>query len=144
MLERAVRRRDRLGYDALWIADHFLGEDRLDAVAGAARERLRARIARTLAAAPERPLTPVPREAGLSARDFRRRYLFGNRPVVLAGAAADWPAMRWTPEALAARYPADPVVLISAAQEDVEKQDFRPAETTVAGLVADMQAGRRT
>jgi jumonji domain-containing protein 7 len=47
----------------------------------------------------------VAREHALSPEDFRRRYLARGRPVVLTGIADAWPALGWSPEALAARLP---------------------------------------
>jgi hypothetical protein len=45
----------------------------------------------------------IPRVEGLSDGEFRDRYLKANRPVVIAGGAADWPAAGWTPEVLRAK-----------------------------------------
>jgi len=48
-------------------------------------------------------LTTLERRSGLSAEEFLERYYAANRPVVLAGEAADWPALaRWTPDYLRA------------------------------------------
>ena len=54
----------------------------------------------------QRSLAPaaaaIDRRAGLSGEEFLERYYATNRPVVLTGEMADWPALRrWTPEYLA-------------------------------------------
>ena len=41
----------------------------------------------------------IERRTALDRREFRARYLRARRPVVISGAAQDWPAMgRFTPE----------------------------------------------
>lgn len=42
------------------------------------------------------------RRADLAPEEFFSRYYFGNRPVVLDGLMADWPALGWTLDGLAA------------------------------------------
>lgn len=139
-----IRGRDRLLYNGLWLADHLLGEATVDRRLGACRARLKDRLRADLRAAPAEGLRPIPRVKDLSPREFRATWLWRNQPVVLEGAAAGWSAASWTPEALAARYPDDEVVLINAAPEDVDRPDFDPGRTRVAALVADMQAGKKT
>lgn len=46
-------------------------------------------------------LTTIERRSGLSTDEFLERYYAANRPVILTGEMADWPALvRWTPEYL--------------------------------------------
>jgi hypothetical protein len=47
----------------------------------------------------------VRKRKNVSQGEFMERYVRGSRPLVLAGAAADWPAMkRWSPQDLKARF----------------------------------------
>ena len=47
----------------------------------------------------------VQKRKNVSQGEFLERYVRGSRPLVLAGAAADWPAMkRWSPQDLKARF----------------------------------------
>jgi hypothetical protein len=53
----------------------------------------------------QRDLAPslivIERRSGLSSEEFLERYYATNRPVILTGEIADWPALaRWTPEYL--------------------------------------------
>jgi hypothetical protein len=45
---------------------------------------------------------PIPRVAPMSAADFQERYVARNEPVILSGAARDFPALGWTRQTLAA------------------------------------------
>jgi hypothetical protein len=55
-------------------------------------------------------LTDIERVSGLSGDRFVQDYYAVNRPVVLAGEMADWPALtRWTPEYLKAAVGARPI-----------------------------------
>ena len=52
----------------------------------------------------------IERRSGLSAGEFRRRYLHPHQPVVIRDALAAWPALtRWTPQFFQDRYPAKQV-----------------------------------
>ncbi|MGK6320244.1 cupin-like domain-containing protein [Sphingomonas sp. DT-204] len=46
----------------------------------------------------------IDRRHRLGREAFLRDYYSANRPVVITGRIEDWPAMRWTPEDLAARF----------------------------------------
>ena len=55
-------------------------------------------------------LVGIERRAGLSSEEFLERYYAANRPVILTGEMADWPALaRWTPQYLKAKVGARPV-----------------------------------
>lgn len=57
---------------------------------------------------------PLPRIAGVSQGDFRRRWVASRRPAVFAGLVSDWPAVRrWSLTFLQSEYPA---VSITTAQ----------------------------
>ena len=69
-----------------------------------------ARQARMAAGDPRAPARPgaraggIERRAGLSREEFLERYYAANRPVILTGEMADWPALtRWTPDYLEGR-----------------------------------------
>lgn len=64
---------------------------------------------------PVKPTLPIPREKNLSVEDFRRRYLAVEHPVVLVGAAREWPAFhKWTREHLKAVVAGEPVTVDKA------------------------------
>lgn len=56
------------------------------------------------------PDSAIPRKTNVSADEFRDRHYAANWPVLLAGAVADWPAVRrWSPAYLKAAVGAQPV-----------------------------------
>ncbi len=62
----------------------------------------------------QRDLAPsligIERREGLSSEEFLERYYATNRPVILTGEMAEWPALaRWTPQYLKAKVGARPV-----------------------------------
>jgi len=59
----------------------------------------------TMTAIREQTSTIIDRRDGLPNTEFARDYLKQNRPVVIGGAFADWPAARWTPEFFRQRFP---------------------------------------
>ncbi len=55
-------------------------------------------------------LTTIERRSGLSTEEFLERYYAANRPVILTGEMADWPALaRWTPDYLKTAIGARPI-----------------------------------
>src|SRR5262245_42820759 len=51
------------------------------------------------------PLTQVDRRAGLSVGEFRKKYLYPGRPVVITNAIGDWKALSlWTLDYFRSRY----------------------------------------
>jgi hypothetical protein len=60
----------------------------------------------------------VEKRAYLGRDEFMQRYCIGNRPVVLTGLAADWPALkRWSPQFLKEQF-GDVVVEIQAGRNN--------------------------
>ncbi|MBN3003485.1 cupin-like domain-containing protein [Chromobacterium alkanivorans] len=74
----------------------------------------------------------IERRKGLSKEAFDREYRAGQRPVILEGYAADWPAVRnWSFERLAQRCGDTPVVVNSYSSQ-------RSAQASFAEFVAMM------
>jgi len=69
------------------------------------------------------PLTPVERQDGLSAKDFRRKYLSKGIPVILENGAAGWPLARWSFDGFRQRYGREMIKLVQrrgvAADEEI-------------------------
>jgi ribosomal protein L16 Arg81 hydroxylase len=66
------------------------------------REWLLEFVERQRALAPA--ISVIERRAGLTTQEFLERYYAANRPVILTGEMADWPALaRWNPDYLAER-----------------------------------------
>ena len=79
----------------------------VQAEAGEARRALERRDWILEVMARQRLLAPrhqqVERVRGLSGEDFLADYYALHHPVIIEGAIDDWPALRWTPEAMAAK-----------------------------------------
>jgi lysine-specific demethylase 8 len=138
----AFRTRDRQLHNALWLADHLLGANTVDAVAGDVRRRVDARLAQAL-----RPhaggLEPVPEGDASDPAAFVRDHVEADVPVVFRGAARDWPAMRWTPRLFAERHGDEEVRLLDMAPDEIADRNYVPRVTTLADALAHLDAGNR-
>ncbi len=86
-------------------------------VALAKREWLMETLERQRDLAPR--LTIIERRSALGAEEFLERYYAVNRPVILTGEMADWPALaRWTPDYLKSVVGARPVEFQSGRSRD--------------------------
>lgn len=75
------------------------------------------RLARALAETAPDP-GAIPRRPGLSADRFYAEHYAAGRPVVLPGHAEHWPARRWTPATLAARFGDVPIAITDGRERD--------------------------
>jgi hypothetical protein len=95
---RTIPLADRFSF-ALWYALHCHANG-VEAIAQR-KDAVRARVTDRLRAQGPRAPMAVDRVRGLSPEDFKRQYVRHGRPVILEGAATDWPcARRWTFEFL--------------------------------------------
>jgi hypothetical protein len=68
----------------------------------------------------------VPTRQALSAERFYREWLGHHQPVVLKGFGADWPALDWSIDGLAAQLGDEPIeVLVGRDQADHPDRDFK-------------------
>ncbi len=133
--------RDRALYNALWLAEHCFGKTLTNAVFGGTRQALRKRIRDALDERGPGQLRPLDRRSDLDATAFHNLYVSANVPVVLAGAASNWPAASWTPQWIGENYGDDEVLLIAAGPEDIGKASTEPQFTTLAEIVRGMEHG---
>jgi hypothetical protein len=78
-------------------------------------------------------LTTIERRAGLSAEEFLERYYATNRPVILTGELADWPALvRWSPDYLKMKVGGRPVEFQGERNRDREFEMYKDAHRRVA------------
>jgi hypothetical protein len=85
---------DRLAF-GLWFALHCHFRD--SRAIAAKKNAVRGRIARRLQAQGKRPPRPIERVKDITPADFNQRYVRTGRPVLLEGAASDWPcSRRWS------------------------------------------------
>lgn len=142
---QAVRRRDLLVYDSFYMADHFLSRRLVNGVLGGVRERWRQRFLDRVRQH-DGTTREVPRVEGLTPRVFVREHLNRGRPVVLAGAARDWPCVsEWDLPFFQRRFPDERVVVLPKARTTSGFAGTREDEQVRAGtydqFIGEMVAG---
>lgn len=117
---KEVSAADRAEYNLLFVLEHYAPASRY---LRERKQRVRERVAESLRRqGPGRALA-VERVASLSPEDFRRRYLAPGIPVVIEGAARDWPlAERWSFEEFRGRYGNETIKLVQ--REGLTDDDF--------------------
>ncbi len=132
--------RDRRGRNALWVAEHLLGQRALRGPLGRARAGVEERLAQaTVGLTGER--RPVPEWSG-SAEQFVAEVLPAGEPVVLRGAASDWPAMKaWSPSFFMDRLGHEPVRLLHMNPEDAGAGHYDGVDTTMGEALARLEEG---
>ena len=110
----AIPFKDRCISNALMVADHLLSRRLAEKYVAPHRGKHLAKVRRHLEANGPGTLYPIDRRNNLSPEEFRREYLLPGIPVVLAGAAKDWPCIgKWTLDYFAAHYGDDKVTITS-------------------------------
>ncbi len=68
----------------------------------------------------------VDRRSNLSYEEFKEKYLFPRKPVIITDATAKWKASSWTPEWFKLRYPGK---VLNTDQGEMKMEDFIDAIT---------------
>lgn len=118
---------DRASYNALWMLEHILTERRIKGPLARVRRDLHTRVASRLRGG---RVDMVERRIDLTAPEFLEQYFARSVPVVLAGLARSWPAVRrWSFEWLA-NHCGDERVCIT----DYGDPDFVPLRTALSRI----------
>lgn len=118
-MEHALTPSTRRAWERLWLLDHALGRRRVDRWWPRRRQEALDRVGAELRALPPGGFQPVERRPAPDRDTFIREIVRRDRPVILAGAAAGWPAAeRWSFRFFIERYGDVPVQLINAAVGD--------------------------
>jgi hypothetical protein len=132
----------RWNYNRLWLTEHLLGARRFQAHFQSRQRQNEAALHRHYANRGKAELQQIDRRKDLDPASFRREYLRTGTPVVLEGAALDWTCtQKWTPRFFAENYGDDPVLLVNAGTEDLNRSKMRSQATTMAQVVQGMEAG---
>ncbi|MGH7616203.1 MAG: cupin-like domain-containing protein [Gemmatimonadaceae bacterium] len=144
----AVDAMQQFRFGALFAADWVLGPHRVEKLLPRRWEHLHRRLLERVSRNEPGVTYEVPRERNLTPAEFRERYFLTGKPVVLAGAAADWPAIKkWSPEFLLQRCGQDEVEVFDAhnwrVNADGEKEAVSTSERMmpVAALLENMRTG---
>ncbi len=138
---------ERVLFNGLLAAEHFLGARRVDRLTRGAPERLQQRLAARLARRGPAAFHDPDRHRNLDPQEFRERYLEPGVPVILEGAARDWEATRtWSLDFFRERY-GDARILrqdLQGFNPAGQRWDGGPADQTLGEAIAEMQAGKST
>lgn len=137
-LDMPLPTRLRDAHDLIWLLDHVLSPARVDALWPGRREANLAAIEAAFEVSGQPGgLAPIAEaEGALEAGAFWARFGRANMPVVLRGAAAQWPCMGWTPEGLAARIGHEHDLLVNLSS--AEMTDPHHVNTTEDARVSDV------
>ena len=112
--------RDRAAFNRSFLLEHYFPNSD---VVKRRREAARSRVVEQLRRQGAGKVTPVERQQGLSAKDFRRKYLSKGIPVILENGAAGWPLARWSFDGFRQRYGREMIKLVQrrgvAADEEI-------------------------
>jgi [protein]-arginine 3-hydroxylase / protease len=131
----------RRRYNRLWIADHLARTVTRRETVWTRRRLAAYETLRATALGLGARRTTVDRVEDLSPRDFKRRYLDTDTPVVLAGAGSRWPAARWTHRMIAERYGGTKVRLLRAAPNEPKGRPGEGRDASYAEIAESMEGG---
>ena len=144
----AVDALQRLKFGALFSADWMLGPKRVEKIMPKRWDELHQRLLDRVTRDEPGSTFDVPRVENMTPERFRDEYFLTGKPVVLQGAAADWPAIKkWSPEYLLQRCGQDEIAVLDAhhwrVNADGEKEAVSTSEqmSSIAALLENMKAG---
>ncbi|MBF2055533.1 MAG: cupin-like domain-containing protein [Candidatus Sericytochromatia bacterium] len=124
-------------YRQLWCKEHLLGAARAQVTE--AHAQLQQEILNAVKPRGPGQVHPIEKRKDLSLSEYKRVYLRQGIPVILQGAARQWPCVQhWNPQWLADRYGSDPLTLIDAAPSDLNAIDYQMRHTTLGELIREM------
>lgn len=144
----AVDTLERLKFGALFSADWMIGPKRVEKVMPRRWDDLNQRLLERVKRDEPGHTYDVPRVANMSPEQFRDEYFLTGKPVVLAGAAAEWPAIKkWSPEFLLQRCGQDEIAVLDAhnwrvnADGNGDVVSTSEKMTHISELLDNMKAG---
>ncbi len=136
---------ERKAFDALWFAEHVVGEKAmghplLRRSFDTTRRALRNHIGRQLAKRGPGRVLPIEERRDLGPEEFGEEYLRHARPVVLRGAAAKWECcLKWSPQWFADAYGDDAMQIIHLEQD--WNRDHKIEDSTLREVIGSMGSG---
>ena len=144
----AVDAIQRLKFGALFSADWMIGPKHVEKVMPRRWDDLHHRLLDRVTRDEPGRTFEVPRVANMTPEQFRDEYFLTGKPVVLEGAAAEWPAIRkWSPEYLLQRCGQDEIAVLDAhhwhVNADGEKEAVSTSErmSSIAELLENIKRG---
>jgi Cupin-like domain len=127
----------RMAFNAMFSADWLLGHDTVSKVLPRRWARLNHALATTASRNPEGRAIRVDRRSDLTPREFKEKYYLPGIPVVFAGAAENWPAVRkWTPDYLRAFCGSEQIPVLDGQNWKVNPERGREVVSTSENMLA--------
>lgn len=140
-----ISKADRTQYAGLWFLDHVFGRDNVNKIFSKEREKAKERLIKNVSKEGKKArVLEIERVDGknITLKEFKEKYLKEGVPVVLSGAAADWPCVKnWKPEFIADKYGDDEVSLIDASPAQMNNINYKPETTTLRDVIMTMDDG---
>lgn len=122
---------DKLAFAGMFSTDWLLGANKVEKLMPRRWEKLYDRMLQRVTDQEEGKVYAVERRRDLTPEEFRERYFRTGIPVVLEGAAANWPATKkWTPEYLAQFCGDDEVAVLDGRNWTVNRAEATEAVST--------------
>lgn len=116
-IRKNMKRSQRFEYGIYQFLDHFLGRERSYAMTEKRRRRFYSKLHETLKASGPGKIIPVERRKDLSLKEFKNHYMKKGIPVILEGAAKDWPCVKkWSLEYFKRLHGDDEIVMVDQIQ----------------------------
>jgi len=130
---RNIKPSQRFEYGIYQLADHLFGRKKLFKD----RSGFYKRLAATLKASGEGKITPLERRKDLSLEEFHNHYVRKGIPVILEGAAKDWPCVKkWSLEYFKELHGDDEILYV-----DQLKHGFPFEATTLREVINNIRSG---
>ncbi len=132
-----IKRSQHLKYGYFQILDHFFGRHFTFRLHNKSRRRLYSEIHVQLKERGEGKVLPVERRENLTEREFFKEYVRKNKPVILAGAAAEWGCCKkWSLEYFKELHGDDEIVIAGSTPDEPGYEAL-----TLAELIDNIQTG---
>jgi len=130
-LDEGVDSIERMAFGATFAADWLIGPETVGKILPKRWNSIHERMLTKMAGSAEGKVYQVDRRHDLTPEEFRERYFLTGLPVVLAGAAAEWPAVKkWTPEYLLEKYGHDRIEVLDGQNWTVSPRESQDVVST--------------
>ncbi len=133
---------DRYLTNSLLLLDHVFGPSRVDTLFRDTKTRVQNRITRELSKKGKGQRFPVERTGRLTPREFKEEFLYPGRPVVMEGAASDWPCVKkWSFDFFAEKYGDEDNLLLAGKGLASEGDQANNDALSLRGIIKDIRVG---
>jgi hypothetical protein len=127
---------DGMTFKAMFSADWLFGQEHVAKLLPGRWEKLHHRMLAKASRTGDGGVYPVERRCGLTPQEFREKYFVPGIPVVLEGAAAEWPAIKkWTPDYLSRLCGHEETKVLDGRNWTVNRDAGQEAVSTAENLV---------